>query len=478
MVIACFIIHKFFTLKNLFFANGSQRSPPQSMTSFQHMSNLRHDLHVQTVYGLVELAKFGTVLSVILLEAYKGVERGKHMKTFWIVDCFYNVMRLRLALVYLAFSTEIPSHVVKESISFGLSLAIALAGMFQKPAKARKSGTEFQRMGDTESDVRAESSSRFEGKGEGDASWWSQMLFNWMTPLLVLGRQTQLNDSDLLPLLDEDTCQASGARLNKEWQKVLSHKNEKEPSLFRALVQTFGWSFAVSGLWKIVNDTVVFIGPLMLQSLIRFVEQSDDDKSIMDGAMLALGIFAAKTIETIALGQYFQMGFRIGGQVRSAITHLVYRKAFMLSSRGRQQYKLGEMVSLMSVDATRLCGVIPYLHQFWSAPVQLFISVGLLYNIVGPSVFAGMLLMVLLIPANTWIAQKQTKLNRQIMKIKDEVSQLYLVDIVLSALILAFRQCGNMQRTLSACIQVRHMLIHGFSDFGFLGVFAACQHHG
>jgi ATP-binding cassette subfamily C (CFTR/MRP) protein 1 len=291
----------------------------------------------------------------------------------------------------------------------------------QKPARAKKESTEFQMMGDGETESHAAPNSRFEGRGEGDASWWSQMLFNWMTPLLVLGRQMQLNDSDLLPLLEEDTCYAAGVRLNKEWQAVLSRKNEKEPTLFRALYQCFGWSFAAAGVWKVVNDVVVFVGPLMLQSLIRYVEQPDADKSIMDGALLAIGIFAAKTTETIALGQYFQVGFRIGGQVRASITHLVYRKAFMLSSRGRQQYKLGEMVSLMSVDATRLCGVVPYLHQFWSAPVQLFISVGLLYNIVGASVFAGMILMVLLIPANTWIAQKQTKLNRQIMKIKDEV---------------------------------------------------------
>lgn len=89
----------------------------------------------------------------------------------------------------------------------------------------------------------------------------------------------------------------------------------------------------------------------------------------------------------------------------------------MLSSRGRQQYKLGEMVSLMSVDSQRLCGVAPYLHQFWSAPLQLCVSVTLLYAIVGPSVFAGMMLMVLLIPVNTWIATKQTEIQRQIMKV-------------------------------------------------------------
>jgi hypothetical protein len=92
------------------------------------------------------------------------------------------------------------------------------------------------------------------------------------------------------------------------------------------------------------------------------------------------------------------------------------RAAAAQAGRNGMAY-VGRRYSLVAA----LCVVVPYLHQIWSAPAQLFISVGLLYNIVGPSVFAGMLLMVLLIPANTWIAQQQAQLNRQIMKIKDEV---------------------------------------------------------
>jgi hypothetical protein len=44
---------------------------------------------------------------------------------------------------------------------------------------------------------------------------------------------------------------------------------ETEPSLFKALRMTWNYDFWVAGLWKLVNDMVVFIGPLMLQALIR-----------------------------------------------------------------------------------------------------------------------------------------------------------------------------------------------------------------
>jgi hypothetical protein len=44
---------------------------------------------------------------------------------------------------------------------------------------------------------------------------------------------------------------------------------ETEPSLFKALRMTWNYDFWVAGLWKLVNDMVVFIGPLMLQALIK-----------------------------------------------------------------------------------------------------------------------------------------------------------------------------------------------------------------
>lgn len=78
----------------------------------------------------------------------------------------------------------------------------------------------------------------FEGRGEGAASWWSQMAFSWITELLVKGKEQQLADTDLFPLLEEDTTYNSGERLYEAWnqQKDLDGTSV-EPSLFKALKQ-------------------------------------------------------------------------------------------------------------------------------------------------------------------------------------------------------------------------------------------------
>ena len=58
----------------------------------------------------------------------------------------------------------------------------------------------------------------------------------------------------------------------------------------------------------------------------------------------------------------------------------------------------------MSVDAQRLMDLTTYLHMIWSAPLQIVLSLALLYQTMGFSIFAGFVVMILLIPFNTVIA--------------------------------------------------------------------------
>ena len=56
------------------------------------------------------------------------------------------------------------------------------------------------------------------------------------------------------------------------------------------------------------------------------------------------------------------------------------------------------MVNLMSVDAQRLMTLMTYIQVLWSAPLQITVAVYFLYNTMGVSIFAGVAVMILLIP--------------------------------------------------------------------------------
>ena len=72
---------------------------------------------------------------------------------------------------------------------------------------------------------------------------------------------------------------------------------------------------------------------------------------------------------------------------------------------------MGEIVNLMSVDAQRFMDLVTYLHLIWSAPLQIILSIVFLYIAMGPSVFAGVGVMILLIPVNSIVASISKRLQ-------------------------------------------------------------------
>ena len=80
-----------------------------------------------------------------------------------------------------------------------------------------------------------------------------------------------------------------------------------------------------------------------------------------------------------------------------------------MSNVAKKESTVGEIVNLMSVDAQRLMDLTPYLNMVWSAPMQIIIAIALLWRILGPSVLTGLLMMILLIPINGYIANLTKK---------------------------------------------------------------------
>ena len=80
---------------------------------------------------------------------------------------------------------------------------------------------------------------------------------------------------------------------------------------------------------------------------------------------------------------------------------------------------VGEIVNLMSVDAQRFMDLLPYLHNIWSAPLQIVLSLIFLYITLGPSIFAGFAVMLLMIPLNIWLGSWSKRLQVKQMEHKD-----------------------------------------------------------
>uniref|UniRef100_A0A3Q2VXI3 Multidrug resistance-associated protein 1 n=1 Tax=Haplochromis burtoni TaxID=8153 RepID=A0A3Q2VXI3_HAPBU len=289
---------------------------------------------------------------------------------------------------------------------------------------------------------------------EPGASFLSRITFWWITRMMMTGYRRPLEEKDLWSLNAEDCSHRVVPQLVKRWntqcqkfkrseEKMLysskrvphsenpqrqaveeseililrPQKKNKEPSLLWALCLTFGPYFFISCIYKLIQDILMFVGPEILRLLIQFV--NDSSAPSWQGYFYAALLFVCTSVQSLILQKYFHVCFVSGMRLRTAVIGAVYRKALVISSAARRTSTVGEIVNLMSVDAQRFMDLITYINMIWSAPLQVVLALYFLWQNLGPSVLAGVAVMVLMVPVNAVIAMKTKAYQVAQMKNKD-----------------------------------------------------------
>ncbi|XP_057630056.1 multidrug resistance-associated protein 1 isoform X2 [Chionomys nivalis] len=213
---------------------------------------------------------------------------------------------------------------------------------------------------------------------ESSASFLSRITFWWITGMMVQGYRQPLESSDLWSLNKEDT--------SEEVVPVLINNWKKECAKSRKLIINF------------VND-----------------REAPDWQGYFYTALL----FVSSCLQTLVLHQYFHICFISGMRIKTAVVGAVYRKALVITNSARKSSTVGEIVNLMSVDAQRFMDLATYINMVWSAPLQVILALWLLWLNLGPSVLAGVAVMVFMVPFNAVMAMKTKTYQVAHMKSKD-----------------------------------------------------------
>ncbi|XP_008836595.1 canalicular multispecific organic anion transporter 2 isoform X1 [Nannospalax galili] len=289
---------------------------------------------------------------------------------------------------------------------------------------------------------------------ETSAGFLSRLSFWWFTKLAILGYRHPLEEQDLWSLNEEDRSHKVVQRLLEAWQGQQKHTagpqagafeqktpgedevllggqpKSRKPSFLWALVRTFTSSLVISICFKLIQDLLAFVNPQLLSMLIRFI--SNPTAPTWWGFLLAGMMFICSLMQTLILHQYFHCIFVTALRLRTAIIGVIYRKALVITNAVKRESTVGEMVNLMSVDAQRFMDVSPFLNLLWSAPLQVILAIYFLWQLLGPSVLAGVAVLVLLIPLNSAVAMKMRTFQVQQMKLKD--SRIKLMSEILNGI--------------------------------------------
>lgn len=255
------------------------------------------------------------------------------------------------------------------------------------------------------------------------ATIFSLLAFSWMSPTMKYGYKHFLTHDDLWNLPPEETSNKAAQATTKAWERQLK---TKKPSLWIALFAAHGSKYARGTYYKICSDSVQFLQPVLLRYFINFVQsyETDHPEPVIKGVVLALCMFTIAVVFSFTLNQYFQEAWETAVRVRSGLVSMIYHKSIRLSNEARSVRSTGDIVNHMAVDTDRLSDLVVYGQQLWSAPCQVVICMALLVQLLGYSAFAGVAVMVAMIPVNAALARLSKRLQKQQMELKDARTRL------------------------------------------------------
>ncbi|XP_014273818.1 multidrug resistance-associated protein 1 [Halyomorpha halys] len=204
---------------------------------------------------------------------------------------------------------------------------------------------------------------------------------------------------------------------------------KKPSSILPVLCKSFGPSYLVGASFKLMRDVLKFTNPQLLMCLIGFAEGNEP---YWRGFFYAALLLASNIFQVFLFTQYCYKSDLVGLRIKTALTIAIYRKALKLSSSARKTSTVGEIVNLMAVDAQRFFHILISLSNMWSIPLQIILAVFFIWQILGPSVLAGLAILTIMIPVNGYLANLSKKLQIKQMKYKDE--RLKIMNEILSGI--------------------------------------------
>ncbi|XP_078691150.1 ATP-binding cassette sub-family C member 9-like isoform X2 [Branchiostoma floridae x Branchiostoma belcheri] len=268
----------------------------------------------------------------------------------------------------------------------------------------------------------------------------SRATFWWASFILRVGYKEPLEMSHLgkIPMLMRAKASYDVFKATYDHDKEKADAKNKKLSLWGVYIKAFSDAFLISGLLRLLVDTLTFSTPLILNGIVTWAtlnfQQGGTEQPVYKGAYLVTtGEFFGNGFILITLLlivnilrfqlEYFgvYMTFQQGIQLKTALQTMIYNKVLKLSSWVLSSDKVtaGQVMNHAGMDATMLMYMMTMIHSLWSMPLQLIAGCIMLYFQLGWSAVIGALLIIIMSPVNYKIARKSEELTKTKMAASD-----------------------------------------------------------
>ncbi|OMP89081.1 ATP-dependent bile acid permease [Diplodia seriata] len=293
---------------------------------------------------------------------------------------------------------------------------------------------------------------------EQTASVLSLATFGWVDGIVWQGYKKTFEMADVWNLAPKDKANAIIAQYRQF---------KKTQALSWHLLRYFRSELLIQGVWAACSGFFLFVPTILLKLILEYVE--DPSSTPRNAAwFFVILLFLSGVTSALADGQALWIGRKICIRLRAIIIGEIYAKALkrraassgdkvlgekkpewsetkrdrfkrVMSFRRKKarpeaskitnsavtntadtQVSSGAIINLMAVDSFKVAEISAYLHFLWaSTPVQVVVSVVLLYRILGLSSVAGIGMMIFLLPINMLISKRFAAIQKQILAATD-----------------------------------------------------------
>ncbi|KAG5234890.1 ABC transporter family member [Salix suchowensis] len=242
---------------------------------------------------------------------------------------------------------------------------------------------------------------------ERHANLFSRIFYWWLTPLMKQAHKRPISEKDVWEL---DTWDQTETLMKKFQTCWVEESQRPKPCLLRALNNSLGGRFWLGGFFKIGYDLSKFMGPVVLSHLLQSMQRGDP---AWVGYVYAFIIFLGMLFSALCEPRYYQNVLRVGFRLRSTLVAGIFRKSLKLTQDGQKNFPSGKITNMITTDADALQQICLLLHELWSAPFSITMSMVLLYQQLGVASLSGSLVLVLMVPTQAILLNRMRQLTKE-----------------------------------------------------------------
>ncbi|KAL7747342.1 Transporter of the ATP-binding cassette (ABC) [Sorochytrium milnesiophthora] len=258
------------------------------------------------------------------------------------------------------------------------------------------------------------------------ASFWQRLTFSWMSPLLALGFKRPLEPADLWQLSPfDDSRRSQAAFVKASPAKVTTVTSGK---LAWRLFVSLKSAAAVQFFATVVKAITDFAGPFFLNRILNYVQEDATPQGTAQQWVrpisYVVGLFLFTSLGSFAMAQGDYAGRRVAIGVRSALFTAIYDKTLSrkkvppppaaegASKEGdtddndgdKDETHVPDVNVLISNDISTITNLMAYLQFLVIAPIYAVLCMIALYFVLSYASLAGVALLVLVIPIQSFTA--------------------------------------------------------------------------